>query len=164
MRLNFGDKLVDNTCIFCGAPLSNDDRCNYCGSYYINYNKFKKLSLVSNLEIDINYLDTSTEEPMYLLYAGNRIFKSVLFPNSIIDSEFRCSSLYKNSLYNWLNSQADSNGYMNRNKIELKLNLNKTQILYKGCLLRSMKTSYNSSESELISCNIIADEYFVLKN
>lgn len=37
----FNEKIVECTCIFCGAPKLNDsDKCNYCGSHYIPSDEF----------------------------------------------------------------------------------------------------------------------------
>ena len=55
----FSKKIDAATCIFCGAPLTSNDHCNYCGSEYITQEAIEEIvhDLPNIVELEVNKLE-----------------------------------------------------------------------------------------------------------
>lgn len=57
----FSKKIDAATCIFCGAPLTSSDHCNYCGSEYITQEAIEEIihNIPNIIELEVNKIDIS---------------------------------------------------------------------------------------------------------
>lgn len=158
---SFGQRLVDSTCLFCGAPLTNKDHCNYCGSYYVNYNKFQK---------EINIPDVVEILPLSITVNNfyNEEKPNLMFYN-INDVSVTCEESYYELFKTLMSLAIDSVGTDSKFKKDIILNyrakegitIKEYKILLKSAFIIKLSKNYNADKS-VVEAYFVYDQIFIL--
>lgn len=140
--LTFAEKLAQSICIFCGAPLTGSDRCNYCGSYYHLKNNFK-LSLDGHLEFDALEFETISDYNNDFIMVGQFKIRNTMM--HIPRLTIKLSTKYSEIIKTWLDQQSFYNFRQNTgypaqsHKKDVLINFDKYRILSKGVIICSFQ-------------------------
>lgn len=150
---SFSDKLVDNTCIFCGAPLTKDDKCNYCGSQYIYYNEFNNFINLPNF-LEINTFEITVNYPND-------------FYNSAQEINIKCDISYYKILKDIIGFNLKNYDKIKKINILLDYRVKNSTEEYKlfleNSILRSLK-KLSKGNQYTIEAEFIYDQFFILKD
>jgi len=152
----FGERLSEHTCLFCGAPLTDRDRCNYCGSQYIHYNEFKNLTnSPSILEIEAFTIEVSVSNDSYGVFCDN-----------IQEVIITCSDGYYKILQDLLYYNLKNLGTIKKIDILLNYRIKGSTKEFKLFLNNSIIQSLQKKLKEgscLIEVALVYDQFFISK-
>ncbi len=147
MNKTFGKKLTESTCLFCGAPKTLDEKCNYCGSHYLQEKQFKEI---------VNRLPKNVLEII-----PEKIFWDI---DGCGQFEMLVKGEYARTIRRWFDSCFDD-----QNKTHLsKQYAKKLLVNYKDTTFVAMNAfpsmiSSSRDKSKETTCTIVFDYFYILE-
>jgi len=161
MYKTFGQNLVNNTCLFCGAPLTRLEQCNYCGCHYINYNQFKEeLNLPDTIEVlplTINVNNWHREDhdncPNSLMFSYNEID---------ITCDYSYYELFNNLMKNYEDLHRSKKDLILLYRVKHNKEIKEIKILLKYFLINRLSVNYNNI-GNILQATFVYNQLFVLQ-
>jgi hypothetical protein len=144
--MTYYEKLKKNTCLFCGAPVIINEKCNYCGCHYLEKKEFKEL-LSDYIEIDAVSLDYTDR--------ANRLS---------LEFDIECDYKYFDMLYCWFNLVCKNIGIINKRDYAKKLLINYKdyKILCENTFIKSItKQEKTKDKIGLLKIDVCFDMYYL---
>lgn len=137
----FSKKITEATCIFCGAPLTSDDRCNYCGCEYITQKAIEEIlyDIPNLIEFDVITLDVqhiTDISPLHFKGACFAVMKPMLNP------EIKFTLIHNDVTYIRQVFQAYTN-------YDYKLNFGKHTILAYNAIMTTFMHEINDHSNKI---------------
>lgn len=147
-KKTFGEKLAERTCIFCGAPKTEDNRCNYCGCSYLDEEHFDEILF----EPSDDYL---------IIFEAEKL--------SVDDARFEavCEYKYYNALRKWFDSEFDQHHCIQQSKRKVMIHYNERKIIIDGAFISMIATPAFDTNTDMklhkVHCQIVYDYFYILE-
>lgn len=150
MNKSFGKKLTESTCLFCGAPKTPDDKCNYCGSHYLPKKQFKEI--VNRLPK--NVLEINPEKVFWDIDGRGQF-------EMLVKGEFA------RTITRWFDSCFDDQHKVHVSKQytkKLLVNYKDTTFVAFNAFPTMISSSYDSKQKpKETTCTIVFDYFYILE-